>query len=767
MSERRKRIIRTDEWAVIPVALVAGALATLNDVSPTGDSIIDRVFTGLGVAGVVWVAAAAHWWVLVLAAGVSLATVADPISTALSLVPMALGLWIGARQRSQSSWRSLSAAMTLLLLLRSEIDGFLGLSAILGIGTALVLVISGARRRSRTHRRWIAAVIGTVIGLALVGGAALVASALSVRSDLVSAVDDVRRGVYHLTDGNYEEAGSALSRAAEELDQVNTWVDSPWTQPAQLIPVLAQHRRAAVDLTGRAAQVADVISDELDVLDLEALEPVRGRIDLDALIDTRKSVDRLLAAVESLDVAIDETRSVWLAGPVADEIDELDREVSTQVTSARRAHSALTLAPEMFGIGDTRRYFVAFTTPAEARGGGGFMGSWAEIEIAKGKISLARSGRTRDLNDAGAPDRRVAGPAAFVSRYGSTGFTSGQNGTTASDIWSVINVSSDFPSTADVIAQLYPQSGGAELDGVFSMDVYALARLLEFTGPIDVEGLERPIDAGNAAEFLLSEQYLLPTSEIERVDVLEAVSRTVVERLLNGGLPGPRDLVDALAPMVTQGRLMAYATRPEEQALFDELGMSGALESPFTGDVLSVSMNNATASKLELFLDGTLDYRMTVADDGAARSTATLTLTNSAPTTGWPEGVIGNYIGLPTATNRLWVTMHSRLPVVSARVDGVDVETTSSTEDGLRVHDWVIDIAPGATLTLSVIFDGTLVLEDDPSDAIPLVLRLPALVRPMPTTIVYEGPSGNVRRAVFDRSGTFRQPVASEDFAGE
>lgn len=111
--------------------------------------------------------------------------------------------------------------------------------------------------------------------------------------------------------------------------------------------------------------------------------------------------------------------------------------------------------------------------------------------------------------------------------------------------------------------------------------------------------------------------------------------------------------------------------------------------------------------------------------------------------------------------------MHSRLPVVSARVDGVDVETTSSTEDGLRVHDWVIDIAPGATLTLSVIFDGTLVLEDDPSDAIPLVLRLPALVRPMPTTIVYEGPSGNVRRAVFDRSGTFRQPVASEDFAGE
>ena len=38
------------------------------------------------------------------------------------------------------------------------------------------------------------------------------------------------------------------------------------------------------------------------------------------------------------------------------------------------------LAPQMLGAEGVRRYFIAFTTPAEARGMGGFMGNWAVID---------------------------------------------------------------------------------------------------------------------------------------------------------------------------------------------------------------------------------------------------------------------------------------------------------------------------------------------------------------------------------------------------
>ena len=49
-------------------------------------------------------------------------------------------------------------------------------------------------------------------------------------------------------------------------------------------------------------------------------------------------------------------------------------------------------------------------------------------------------------------------------------------------------MSPDFPSVTEVFAQLYPASGGSEIDGAIAVDVESIARFLELTGPIQVEG---------------------------------------------------------------------------------------------------------------------------------------------------------------------------------------------------------------------------------------------------------------------------------------
>ena len=51
----------------------------------------------------------------------------------------------------------------------------------------------------------------------------------------------------------------------------------------------------------------------------------------------------------------------------------------------------------MLGANGKRVYFIAFTTPTEARGSGGFMGNWAEVTFDKGHISVTGFGRTVDL----------------------------------------------------------------------------------------------------------------------------------------------------------------------------------------------------------------------------------------------------------------------------------------------------------------------------------------------------------------------------------
>ena len=51
----------------------------------------------------------------------------------------------------------------------------------------------------------------------------------------------------------------------------------------------------------------------------------------------------------------------------------------------------------MLGANGKRVYFIAFTTPAEAHGLGGYMGNWAEITMDQGHISVTGFGRTADL----------------------------------------------------------------------------------------------------------------------------------------------------------------------------------------------------------------------------------------------------------------------------------------------------------------------------------------------------------------------------------
>jgi hypothetical protein len=79
-----------------------------------------------------------------------------------------------------------------------------------------------------------------------------------------------------------------------------------------------------------------------------------------------------------------------------------------------------------------------------------------------------------------------------------------QTGTTEVEAWSNITMAPDFPTVAQVITELYPQSGGRQIDGVFSIDVFGISGLLEMTGPIDVPGITlEDLDADGIVPFLL------------------------------------------------------------------------------------------------------------------------------------------------------------------------------------------------------------------------------------------------------------------------
>lgn len=762
---RTKRVV-VNQQVVIPLALASGAVAYWSPASPTGSEVIDAVIVVLGTAALTWIGAAASWWVLIVASGSALASSVRIDLVVAGLVALGITLRIGMHQRNHSVMRAVATGIALNVLLRAELQIFAGLTSIIGLIVALLIYASGTRRRPEEQQRWINGTAIVIVIYAIAAGSIMSASAFAARSNLVDAIGNLRTGLDQLSSGDIDRAAETLDDASRQLDLARDRINAFWTQPARAVPIVAQHRRAVDDLSNDAAELVDVIATELDQLDLDSLKPENGAFDLVAIDRAATSVVNLRVAIAQIDDTVSSTRSMWLIAPMQDRIDELSQEIVEQRARIEDVDATLSELPELLGRDEPRRYFVAFTTPAEARGSGGFMGSWAELSANQGQLALERLGRTNELNNAGSRTRRVTGPEDFLATWGPFGFTSGPSGTAARDVWSNVTVSGHFPSTAQVIAELYPQSGGDEIDGVFALDIEALSTFLNFTGPVSIPGVETPLGADNAVEFLLFDQYRL-AEDVNRVDVLESFSRAVVESLLSGGIPGPRQLVEDLAPVVRENRIMGYAVRPAEQALFERLSLSGGLPVPADNEAIAVAFNNASASKLELFLDATMDYSFSVTGAGDLQGELDLTLTNSAPTTGWPEGVIGNYVDLPAGTNQLMVTVYSRFAPTSATFGDDDLEPLVGLEAGYIASSYFIVLEPGETQTLQLTFEGRLPNSLVDGSRIPILVRTPAMVRPLPVTLRYTNPRGRVIEATTENPGMFATPRGSENLTGE
>jgi hypothetical protein len=412
--------------------------------------------------------------------------------------------------------------------------------------------------------------------------------------------------------------------------------------------------------------VSTTISDVLDEVDFDKLRIVNGTIDLNAITALRDPLSRLNGALDDLDSTVASVDSDWLVQPIRSRLSTLSEQIEKQQVEGKRASLAVDLAPDMLGANGKRVYFVAFTTPAEARGLGGFMGNWAEVTVDAGHLSVTGFGRTADL--------AVGGDVEH---------------------WVRITTSPNFPDVASAIAEGYPAYSGHQVDGVFAMDVYTIAALMKLTGPIDLTSIPQTVSSDNVAKFLLSDQYSLVQNRPDRIDMLEEVAGTTIARLLSSSLPAPPDLVKLLNPYSAQGRLVGWSSRSAEEDLFDRMHMTGKLPELNGGDGLGVVIDNIGNNKIDYYLSGEVSY--TVTTDGpssTAGASLTVTLHNNAPPgVTEPAIVFGNSEGAPPGTSTMQLHIYSAMPVISATVNDVNHPVDLVTQD----HDFTV-----STLNLQI-----------------------------------------------------------------
>lgn len=682
-----------------------GLLSSLGGARPTGLEWLDPVLLGLGGAGLAACGGRARTVPLYVAAALSV--VLQPAS-----VPLALGV-VALMAAFLRRWERRSA-------LAGPLAGGLAWASAVGVPSepgavplwapmlAFGWVAWSARRHgSRRFRRRVGLLTGAAGTLVVVCAGLGALAAASARSPADRGADLLRSGLAATQSGDTKEAAADLRAARRAIRQADSSLGALWARPSWLVPGVSQNLRTLHRLTTAVDGLARQAITTVEEANLEGLRAAGGRIDLAAVTAVEEPLVALREALESSLTSVSGLAGQWLLPPVQDGLDEVLGELRDAIPSTELAIDGVRVAPALLGAERPTTYLVLFTTPVEARATGGFPGNFAEVTFDDGAFTMSRFGRISELVAALPPGGgTLSGPADYLARYSAY---------KPNWEWRNITMSPDLPSVAQVVGELYPQSGGRPLDGVLTVDPVALAALLRFTGPVAVPGLAEPLTHENAAEFLLRGQYLTFDDTPDRIDALETIAEVTFDRLTAADLPGISELRATLGPVVERKHLQVWAFDPAAGPLLDELGLSGRYPA-VEGDFVGVTHTNASGNKIDLFFQRSLDYQVRWdPSTGELRATATVTMTNGAPTSGLPDYVIGNALGSglgegapPPGSHRVLLTLYTPWDQTSATLDGQPVALGAETELSRTALSTFVDLAPGQTRTLVVELAGVL-----------------------------------------------------------
>lgn len=278
------------------------------------------------------------------------------------------------------------------------------------------------------------------------------------------------------------------------------------------------------------------------------------------------------------------------------------------LTSYRENERVLT---ELIGGNGPRKYLFLFQNNHELRPTGGFIGTYALLDMNDGVI--------RDFyvdgifNPDGQLKENIVPPKPIQK---------------VSAGWSLhdSNWFPDFPTSAEKAIFFFEKTGGPTVDGVVTVTPAVLQSLLEAVGPVELPDYGLTVTSENFMPVIQTQVEVDYDKEENRP---KAVIGDLAEELFARVFAAQDErMLYRIGNAVVQGLnrkdILLYARDDEAQALIDESGWSGRLLS--TGhDYLSVVHANINGYKTDGVIDETIEHASEIGPDGSVIDTVRIT----------------------------------------------------------------------------------------------------------------------------------------------
>ena len=291
-----------------------------------------------------------------------------------------------------------------------------------------------------------------------------------------------------------------------------------------------------------------------------------------------------------------------------------------------------TLIEELLGGNGPRTYLFLLQNNHELRATGGFIGSYALIDVNQGVIR--RFFVDGIFNPDGQLKENIVPPKPIQK---------------ISAGWSLhdSNWSPDFPTAAEKAIFFYEKTGGPTVDGVITLTPTVMQKLLAVIGPIELPQYGVTVDADNFIPVIQEQVEVKYDKELnEPKKILVDLSRELISRVFAlQDRATSRRIAEALMAGLNEKHVLMYMRHEPTQYLIDEVGWSGRVL-PTGKDYLSVIHSNINGYKTDGVIDETIRHRAEIATDGSIIDTVTITRTHRGGDTpyDWWNRVNADYL---------------------------------------------------------------------------------------------------------------------------
>lgn len=432
----------------------------------------------------------------------------------------------------------------------------------------------------------------------------------------LQAFDHIKMGSLAINDAQLKRASQEFGQANKNFGQAQYELNK--------INLLVSNLIKIVPKTGKTFSTGQTLIDSGKNLSLtaqyltEAAEPFNEKNELKLTKKLALLKEKLLLASPEIAEAKENLSKANLE-MIPDEQRYLFKKVKRGVSILEKNTNNLIEISDsllkILGQEEKKRYLVLFQNDAEIRATGGFIGSYAIMDVDRGKIENIEipGGGSYDLKGGFLEKIISPQPLRLINAH-----------------WQFqdSNWFPDFPASAQKIMWFYERGGGSTVDGVIAITSSLMEELLSVIGPIEMSKYGKNINSENfffetqsAVELEYDKEENKPKKFITDMapKVLEKIFKSDKDQLLK--------FISIFSRALEEKHVLFYFTDEELQKTIKDFNWTGQIKET-QKDYLAVINSNIAGQKTDRVIKEKIEHSAEIKEDGSIIDTVTITKTH-------------------------------------------------------------------------------------------------------------------------------------------